>query len=321
MISRGQLKDDILTISHRTNDTTVSARVDRLINQELLEICKRISIRELRDNVTVNMASTDYSNGMFIPGDLLGIDRVWDETNNVEFIERDRPDIDPQEMGFRFYRHNPYSEPFKRWTNLELTTGTKQFTSASLDTWVAAGNTVTGEYVRFGEGFGVYLLTSSTSPYTFTPTYYAGTLTSGTLQLRPRDTQRIVIIDSSENELKDRSIEIYYWKMPVPLYTDDQIIPLPSIKALKLRVLRELPQAKPFRPVSENEVDKAMADLKKMNPSDVRKPKPRDRHNRMFKMSSNIFKRRPDSNAVTTRSTVAGSIITAESPFQLSPYG
>ena len=293
MISRGKLKDDILTISHSTNDTTISTRVDTLINEKLLEICKKISIRELRTNTTVDMTSSDYSDGMWLPGDLLGIDRIWDEDSEIEFVERDRPDVSYDEYGYRFYRYCPSQSPLKRYTDLALTSGAAQFTSASLDTYVAGGVDVTGEWVRFADGFGIFQLTNTATPYTFTPTYYGATLSSEILLIRPPEMQKLVILDQSENELEDRDVVVYYWKRPASLFNDDQIIPLPSVTLLKLLVLRELPQAKPFRPVSERELTNEWAELKRVNPSFPRKPKPRDRHNNMFRFKTNPFQRRP----------------------------
>jgi len=110
--------------------------------------------------------------------------------------------------------------------------------------------------------------------------------------IRPPETTRLFIIDPDENNLSDRTVKVYYWSSPRPLYNDNDPIILPDATILKLKVLRELPEAKKRRPVSQREMDEAMSEAKRLNPQFPINQAPRDRHNNLFQYKKNLYKRR-----------------------------
>ena len=284
----GTLTDDILRAANRLNDPKVRERVIRRLRFHLLETARMASFSELRAKTTIDFTSDDYSTGMLLPSDLLGIDMVRD-TDGYEFFERNRSDIEPDEYGYRFYRYHPSQTGLLTGTDVSVTNEGTSFTSDSLDD---AGLSPSGEYVRFGEGLDYFLISTNNSPYTISPTYYGPSITDGDFVVRPPETQRMVILDASEEVLQDRSMDIYYWRAPAGLYRPSDRIPLASCKYLELLVLRDLPEAKERRPVSRGEIKEAKDELMKMNPSFPRSPNPRDKHGNIFAFNTGMYKDR-----------------------------
>jgi hypothetical protein len=127
----------------------------------------------------------------------------------------------------------------------------------------------------------------------FTPAYWGEAVEIGDIKIRPRDTLKILTIDPTEEILDDNEVYVHYWQAPQPLYKDSDEICIPNGKILEVMLLRELPEAKAYRPVSEGEIDKVMMETLAMNPSvEYSKPK-RDKIGAMFKFNSgNYFKQR-----------------------------
>lgn len=292
-MNKGIVIDDILDAMGRRNDAELRQKAERILNLELLEICREVSIADLRDKETVSLDSDDYDDGMQLPSDLLGIDMVWDEDGN-EVVERNRADLDPSESGYRFYRYPVSEDALFFGTDLQVTNSGTSFTSAALSAWLAADatRTVAGEYVRFGTELPYFLISTNTSPFSFAPTYYGPTMRGEDFYVRPPETQKIVVYDAAEAEVTDRDVYVYYWKAPRGLYRPGDRIPLPTVEPLVLRVLRRMPEAKDKRPVSAAEIERAMSKLRRMNPNFPRPPAARDVHNRVMTGETNPFKQR-----------------------------
>ena len=292
-MNKGIVIGDILDAMNRRNNAELTAKAERILNLEMREIAREVSIADLRAKTTISLDSDDYDDGMQLPSDLLGIDMVWDEDDN-EIVERNRADIDAAEFGYRFYRYPVDDDPMFFGTDLTVTNEGTGFTSAKLDTWLAAVTTrsVIGEYVRFGEELPYFLISTDTSPYTFTPTYYGPTMRGGDFVVRPPETKKIVVFDPDESEVDDRDIYVYYWKAPRGLYRDSDRIPLPTMDPLVLRVLRRMPEAKDKRPVSLGEIERSMAKLRRMNPNFPRPPTAKDVHNKVITGATSPFGKR-----------------------------
>jgi len=284
----GTLSDEILSTINRLNDAPTVVRVGNLIRSKLFQICQQFSVAELRAKTTIDFTSSAYSTGMLLPSDLLGIDMVRD-SNEDEFFERNRSDIEDDEFGYRFYRYHPSETGLFLGSDLSVANAGTDFTSADL---TADEQAVDGEYVRFGSGMEYYLISTDDTPFSFTPTYYGETINEGEFVIRPPETQRMVILSASEAVLQDRSMDIYYWRAPSGLYRAADRIPLASHEYLQLLVYRSLPEAKERRPVNQGEMDKALATLIKMNPSFPRSANPRDKHNNIFSFNKDMYSRR-----------------------------
>lgn len=286
------LTNEILRVCRATNDASLSDVVKKLINIKYFDICREFSLRNLRAKITLDF-TTSTDDGLWLPSDLFGIDCVRDE-DEVEFIERDRSEVEDDEYGYRFYRYKGSPTPLVDGVDIVCDYASSSFTSATVDAYITGGGTVKDQYIRMGEEPGYYKIGRDTSPYTITPTYYGLFLDTDVFRIRPEEDERMVIIDNSEAILKDRSIDVYYWKAPTALYRDSDLILLPSTTPLQLMVLRELPEAKALRPVSQGEIDQEKAKMIKMNPAFVRLGNPRDKHNNIFDLSvsRNFFSRR-----------------------------
>lgn len=288
----GMIVDDVLDYMHASKDAAARSRVWQVLRVQYFEICSRYSWANLRKTVTLDFSTATSGTGLYLPGDLCGIDMVRDTDDDFEFFERNRADIEPDEYGYRYYRYKPLDTPLFYGTDLVLENGASSFTSASL---TSAGTVVTNEYVRFGKELGIYKITNTATPFTFTPAYYGPKLNGpdiGTFTIRPKESEKMVILDAAEEVLEDRSVDLHYCKLPQPLYKPDDVIALPTSEVLKLKVLRELPEAKVLRPVSERELDGALQEALRMNPDFVRNSNPRDKHNSIFDFSRNPFKQR-----------------------------
>lgn len=292
MIMFKDLTNEILRVCRAANDKDFASVVKNLINIKYFALCKEFSVRDLRDKVTLDF-TTATDDGLWLPSDLFGIDCVRDE-DDEEFIERGRSELEDDEDTYRYYRYKGSDNPLLSGEDLTIDEGASSFTSATLDAYIAAGGAVDDEYIRIGTEPGYYQITSETSPYAISPTYRGPSQDEVEFRIRPEEDERMILIDPDETILKDRSMDIYYWKAPKPLYRDSDFVLLPDTMALQLVVLRELPEAKALRPVSQQEIEDEKAKMIKLNPEFIRSSNPRDKNNNIFDFSAkrNFFSSR-----------------------------
>ena len=282
---------DVLQAMNRENDEPSIRQAWDILRLELNEMCREFSVAELRTKITIDFSSALYSTGMLLPSDLYGIDMVRD-SDGLEYVERNRADIENHEPKYRFYRYNTSADGLFFGVDCSVSNGATAFTSPTLATRLAATaapSTVINEYVRFGEAESYYKVSVDTSPYTFAPTYYGDVISQGDFYVRPPETQRIVLLDKDEDALTDRSVDVHYWTAPRGIYRPSDRIPLVSTEALTLRILRRMPEAKTRRPVNNNEVVTAMNKLKRMTPNFPRPPAARGEDNQPITYGTNPF--------------------------------
>jgi len=289
-MNKGQLTAKLYDILHAGSDPTMKDRIERETQYQYFELCREISWGRLRcEPVTLDFSAIS-SGGIQLPSDLFGIDLVWDSTNGVEFIPKDRAIAQIDEWGNRYYLKPSATTDFGCFDDLILDKGAATFTSADLTT---AATDPDGEYAVFDDEPGFYEITNSATPFSFTPTYYGENKRYKTLRIRPWETTwDMVIIDEDEEDLFDRDVYVYYWRAPQPLYRDSDIIILPSADILFLRILRAIPQSKQLYPVSERMLDEALRKAIKLNPRFPRIAAPRDKRGNLFDMGTNLFEER-----------------------------
>ena len=271
--------DNILDAALGREDEKIRARAKRIYQQKYFYAIRKHSFQLARTRIEVDFTAMTDETGLYLPSNLFGIDAIWDEDNEVRFWPRNRFGVDYEDFGFRFYTYTPETTPVASGDDLVLAHGGTTFVSASLTTDYSDDN-----YVKFGGEPGFYLLSAIK---TFSPTYYGPDIAAGGhWQIRPKETQKLVLVDANEKVLDDRSVYVYYWQAPEPLYMDWQEPILPDMKWVELMVLREIPEAKARRPVSEREIEKAEAEVLAMNPDFELDPRPRDKHAAMFTFSS-----------------------------------
>jgi hypothetical protein len=280
MIQAGQIVGQIFDVLNAHSQPDLQARIWRVLNFQYTELAKELSWADLRCGQPASMdfsASGVDTSGLRLPSDLLGIDIVWDTANGVEFLGKDRPFANLNEWGYRYYTfHQPSRANLFDGSDLVLGHGASSFASASLS---ASGVDPTDEYVVFDSEPGVYRITGGTGPFTFAPTYYGPQRTNRVFCVRPwQITKSICIIDPSEQHLYDRSVDVYYWCLPPPLYRMSDIIMLPAAEVLMLRTLRAMPEAKGVFSVSESMLLGAFRKAAKQNPKFNRISHPVDKH-------------------------------------------
>jgi hypothetical protein len=206
---------------------------------------------------------------------MVGIEAIQDKTAGFFYYRRDWAGIDPEERGYRYHTSRAYDVPLFFARDCQVEEGASQFSSTLLG---AADHT--GEFVQFGSEPGMYLLATAN---TFTPAYYGDALTDADIVIRPDSVERLTIYDAWNLELTNE-VTVYYWKQPKPLYNDSDIIVVPNPKTLELLVLREMPEAKARRPVSESEIEKNRNLSLQMNPDFPPFTHSRDLTNNVFDM-------------------------------------
>lgn len=133
------------------------------------------------------------------------------------------------------------------------------------------GIDVVGEYARLGEDAELFEITAEDGDeFTIALTYRGeSSLASADIYVRPPITEEITLYDENGTVVDDLAYTIYHWIIPPALRKASDIVMLPSSQALELLLLRSAPEAKEYRPVSQSEIDKALGELKKLNPDQV----------------------------------------------------
>ena len=263
MIPTGMVIDDLYDILLADNKPELQTKIWRRLNYEYVELCREISLQSLREGPDALAFTAATSTGLQLASNILGIDMVWDSTNEVEFFRKDRDAAQLDEWGYRYYTYRVSQANLFEGTDMMLEKDGSSFTSASL---TADATAVSGEYVRFASEPGLYKLSSDTTPFTFTPAYRGPDLLNEVFAVRPWETtNRMVILDRDGDLLYDRSVDVYSWRLPTPLYRREDTIMLPSVEVLKLRVLRSMPEAKAKYPVSKSALTDALKKLTRLN--------------------------------------------------------
>jgi len=293
MIQAGLIHEAVVEAMHRVTDAELRKRVWRVLNKEYFELCARHPWLLLRQPVlTLDFTTDTAHDGMWLPSNLFGIQRVRDEDDGIDFIPRDHADaMEGDDEGYRFYTFQGQDHDEFYANDLILQpgstgAGTNALASASLTT---AGTDYTGEYAVFGTELGFYKMATTA---TYNPRYYGPSYDAGVLRIRPKETLRLMIVDPAEDFMDDRSVKVYWWAAPPPLYKETDTVLLPQARVLELKVLKAMPEAKERRPVSQGEIDEAMAEAMALNPDNPRAAKPRDKHNALFSFKTSLYTER-----------------------------
>ena len=293
MIPTGMMLDELYDVLECHSDPEMKLRVLRRLNYEYFELCSEAPWDGLRCATPETLDfETDATTGLVLPSDLLGIEMVIDEDEDptIVFHEKGRAYSTIDEWGYRYYLKNVTRANLFDGTDLVLEKGGSSFTSALL---TADGEAVSGEYVQFADQAGMYEISSDTTPFTFTPKYYGPKLSRADFVIRPwQSTKKMVLIDADEDALVDRDVIMYFWRMPSPLYRAEDVILLPHVEILKLRVLRGMPEAKARFPVSESMLKAALRKALKANPDFSRQLNPLDKHGKTLGVVDSAFQTR-----------------------------
>jgi hypothetical protein len=235
----------------------------------------------LRRKITISFSSADANQSCLLPGDLIGIDAVYDSNHRHEYLASDQAYSENTERReddrtFKWFYTSPETDALAILTNVALQQSSNTFTAPG---WQAS---YIGEYMAVGNELGIYLLTGS---QTFSPRWY-GTQLNGSptdvIQIRPAGTKRFSVRDYDGKFSATSSVIVYYWAAPTPLYLPNQPILLPDYKPLELLTIINVLGLKDRKEsVADNyraEYDKALAKMEGMNPEFMTPNIPRDRY-------------------------------------------
>lgn len=288
MITFRDLVDTPLRALRRTNEEEDRKLVKKFVNKFYFSICREVYIRELGRRITVNLADSSYSSGMWLKSNMADILQVSDVEDGFEYVHRDRAAVDTDEVLYRYYDYVPSGGALAIGSDAEVKKNGTTFTSA-----LAADHT--GQYIKFGGELGFYLLSAAK---TFSPAYKGDNLTNADYVIRPEDTRKLVCIDNESDEITDVSVYVDYWEYPMPLYRDTDMPLFASTRALELMVMREAMIVIGKRTLTANaymnEIESAMAELIKLNPRPNKTTSARDATNAVFSFSKEIFTDRDD---------------------------
>lgn len=290
--SVGEMWDNIMTIARCRNSESEVKIMKRLTNQCYTEICALTSWVDLRDSKTYDFSAAPDSTGYYLEANLLGVDAVrGSETDDYrEYVQRDLSGIDFEEGIYRWCFTETLLTPVASGRDLSISNGSTTFIADTLTTNYA------NDYVKFGKEPGLYLLSAIK---TFSPTYWGSPMTDGEWQIRPQGTKKFSIYDSGGDFDDDSTVTVHYWKLPGPLYRDNDLIILPNSRVLELMVLIRF-----IGQLRKNEIDASiyrnelygsdgkaglMADMIRDNPSFPRGRGVRDVTNVKMTYSEDIF--------------------------------
>lgn len=243
-------------------------RALRRLNQDALAIALRDSWADLRQRSELTWGGS----ALQLPSNLAGIDLVWDDDNGIEYIPRNRASGEQEENAFRYSTY-AVGSPYATATDASLTQDSGTLSSTTL---AAAGSLIVGEYFYVDGEPQMYLISAFddvTDLYTFTPAYRGtGTKSSARVTVRPPSTQMLILLAPEGQAVPTGSFTLHYWKMPDTLRDAHDIVPFPTAEVLTFRAISRLPEARKLRPISQAQVDGALAEALAINPD---KPLPR----------------------------------------------
>lgn len=284
----GTIIDNVMESLKRRGDKFIEGQIWGFLNRFYFEMAAERSWSMLRKTLVLDFSGASYDDGMLLPSDLAGIDRIRDDDDGFDYVRRDGSEIEPDEEAYRYNAYVPDSDSLFYGTDAVVKNGASSFTSASL-----GAADYTGEYVRFGSLYGFHKLTGALA---FTPSFWGPNQQEIEFHIRPRGTQRLILYDPHEEEIKDRSVTVHYWSFPAPLYRKSDVIMLPSTRALELMVAKEALVVILKRQLSagtyDEEIKAAKDEAARLNPDFQRAPSPRNVHNELFDCSKNLFGRR-----------------------------
>ena len=115
-------------------------------------------------------------------------------------------------------------------TALTITEGATTFTLSSWDA------DYIGEYVKFGQEPGIYLISDTR---TISDIYWGPRISGGPIQIRPRGTMRLSLCDAYKDRVAD-TVSLHYWVFPPPLYHEWQTIPEYLFEPMKWATISEV---------------------------------------------------------------------------------
>lgn len=279
MISKQDIIQNAKDVVGSRHDSSADASLTRLLNQILTAESESHSWHKLRRVMEVDLSASSSDlgeEGVWLPGNLAGVDAVQDSTTGEFYIRRDTSAYDAIERGMKRYSvHTPSQTPLFWSDDCMVQKGSDTFMSGAL------GSTdYTGEWVRFGSESGVYQLTGLT---TFTPKYWGEDQTYGNIVIRPESTRKLSVHDGVRLKTSGK-VKVYYWVYHAPMYRDSDMLLFPYPRYVVLLMMREGvgTLSRRDRNALNNEMEQARRESLRLNPHFQVPAAPRDRVGNSF---------------------------------------
>ena len=265
--------DEVVDATLAKRNPELQTKIMVKFNQWLRYIARKDSMSELRRKLEISYDGDPVQ----LPPNFIGADLVWDDTNSIEYIDRNRSDSEAFERMNRYFTY-PIGSSLAKVSDVSIQ---QDGTTFSSDDLLALDLTTDDEwfYVEGEEQY--YQITSNVdSLYTFSPAYRGtGSRSSAVITVRPASTLMLDIVGSLGAEVPTTTIDLYYWIQPDLLRDMSDMVPLSTSYALVSLIISHMPEAKKSTPISQNQVKEAISELLADNPD-----KPRARvmrgHNR-----------------------------------------
>lgn len=300
MITKSEIVDNVLVAIRRTHDQKDRKMVERFLQKQAYLVSEMHSFHRLRQTMVVDMTDAGElpDQGVWLPANVAGIDAVRDE-HGRDLVRRDESHIDPDENTLRFFTYVPQQGPMYVGDDVDAPQGEGMFFSGELDDYLTMNTEVdvVGQWVRFDSEYGFYQITDDNGgQYKIEPTYHGPSLSMKHFEIRPRGTQKLVIVDGRENQDIRNKYTVHYWTYHPPLYLDSDPILFPHAKLIESIVIREAINNIGRRQLSSDkyirDIDEAWGVTRRLNPAFPRQTGPRDRNNRTFTMNRPLHRRR-----------------------------
>jgi len=203
-------------------------RVRQVANSRYFDIVRAFpygAFRRLSENQTY-----DGTDGLRLPACLAGILDIWDSEGNV-YQERTRDQIvvTNSDLVPRWYVSSVSAARLRILEKMDLDHG---------ETTVAGGTFTAGEvgeWIAIDRWPAVWQVLTTSS---ITPAWGGEDQTSKPIQVRPAGSKVIKLVDEQGDALGDATdISYSWWRMPMPLFQDHDMVLLPAQRPLELAIL------------------------------------------------------------------------------------
>jgi hypothetical protein len=230
MVQLYQLKQQLMAATDYSSNAEIQTLMDA-INMAYYDIIGANSWVQMRRKIASAAITTA---GYWLPGNLAGIDRIWDDDYDYPVRELGGT-INKKDCRYRAYISEVCREPLVYQRGLNITSGAKALTFDP-----AISQATIGQYIAFGKQLGCYYVEAEN---TLELTYFGPSLNNEFFQIRPVGTKKLKLLDYNGDDVAG-TVNIAYWEYPSPLYADHEIIQLPTTEALFYKTLIRLNQFK-----------------------------------------------------------------------------
>ena len=294
----GDVFDEVVEAMRAGGSVSGKAKAGRRLNSDYQALAIMESWAEMRRKIEITYSGSAVQ----LPSDLLGIDLVWDDTYDIEYLGRTRDGAEHDEQAYRYYTY-PVGSTLAVLNDVSVNQDGTTFVSTGLETLADAGQSYDEEYFYVDGEDQLYKITSRVADlFTFTPAFRGiGNRTSASMVVRPPTTLMLDIVAPEGSTSPTGVIDVHYWKKPNTLRDPMDQILLPTSDALILRSLSRLPESKPHRPVTMSMAMDAMKEAMGLNPSPPRPRLARGLNGRPFTASDNLYATRSSVRGHTSR--------------------